>query len=116
MATLSLWADYHRERFNWETIEVEGGFISFNIKSPDISVEEFYVRPDLRGTSLAKRLADLAVKRAKEEGCTKLWAVVVPGVKGAEHAIKMYLHYGLKLMGNRGDDTILMLDLGGRNE
>lgn len=94
---MSLWADYHKERFGWETIEVDGGFIIFHVKPPGASIEEFYVKPELRGTSLAKRLADLAFRAARDAGAEIMWARVTPGINGAEHALRTNLHYGFKL-------------------
>lgn len=108
---MSLFADYHRERLGWQTIEVESGFIVFDIRPPEASIEEFYVAPEMRGTPLAKRLADQVVKKAKEAGCTRIWAKVTPGVKGAEHAMRTNLHYGFKLIANRGNDTFMVLDI-----
>jgi GNAT superfamily N-acetyltransferase len=108
---MSLYADYVKERFGWHTLEVESGFITYDIKPPEASIEEFYVAPEMRGTSLAKRLADQAIKQAKEAGCNRIWAKVTPGVNGAEHAMRTNLHYGFKLMGNRGNDTLMVLDI-----
>lgn len=111
MATVSLWADYQKERFGFETIEVESGFIVYDIKPPFASIEDFYVAPAMRGTPLAKRLADQVIKIVKERGCTKVLAKVTPGLPGSDHALRTNLHYGFKLMGNRGSDTLLSLDI-----
>jgi GNAT superfamily N-acetyltransferase len=111
VGSVSLWADYQKERFGFDTIEVESGFIVYDIKPPLASIEDFYVTPSMRGTSLAKRLADQAIKIAKERGCTKVLARVTPGLPGADHAMRTNLHYGFKLMGNHGNDTLMSLDI-----
>ncbi len=110
---MSLYSDYHKETFGYETIEVEGGFIVYDLKPPECSIEDFHVRKDLRGGPLAKRLADQVFRRAKEGGALRVWARIRPGLKGAEHALKSDLHYGFKLFGVNGNDIILMKDLGG---
>ena len=108
---MSLFADYAKERLGFHTIEVEGGFITYALKLPDASIEEFYVAPAHRGTPLAKRLADQVFKIAKDHGCTKVWAKVVPGSNGAEHAMRTNLHYGFKLVCNNGHDTLMVKEV-----
>lgn len=108
---MSNWADYHKELWGYETIEVEGGFILYDIKPPDCSIEDFYVRPDLRGTSLAKRLADQVFKRAKEAGVKKVWAKIVPSLPHSTHAMKTNLHYGFKLVGIQDNEIYLMKEI-----
>lgn len=110
---MSLWADYVRERLGWETLEVEGGFISFSLSGTEFTVEELYVRPELRGGPLAKRLADEAFRVARESGAKRVWAKVVPGLPGSEHALKSNLHYGFRLAGVKGNDIILVKEVGG---
>lgn len=104
---------YYKERFGWETIEVEGGFITYSVKPPEASIEEFYVRPDLRGTPLAKRLADQVFRAAHAAGAKRMWARVTPGVTGAEHAMRTNLHYGFKLSHVDGLSIILSKEIEG---
>lgn len=107
-----MWADYQKERHGYETIEVEGGFICFDVRPPNASIEEFYVRPDLRGGLLPKRLADQVFKVARSKGAKVMWARVTPGIEGAEHALRTNLHYGFKLAGLRGNDILLAKEIG----
>lgn len=108
---MSLYADYVGERLGWETIEVESGFITYDLKPPVCAIEEFYVKPDQRGTTLAKRLADSVFKIAKDAGCTRMLASVTAGIKGSEHALKTNLHYGFKLLTNDGQRIILYKEI-----
>lgn len=105
---MSLYADYVRERLGWETIEVESGFITYSIRPPNASIEEFFVRPEQRGTPLAKRLADTVVSRARAAGAKFLWTNVVPGTNGADYAITMNLKYGFKMHSTTADGRILL--------
>lgn len=108
---MSHFADYYKERFGWEVLEAEHGFIVYNIKSPEASIEEFYVEQSKRGTQAAKKMADEVINIMKMNGCKKVWAKVVPGLPGSEHALKTNLHYGFKLIGNNGTDTVMVLDI-----
>jgi GNAT superfamily N-acetyltransferase len=108
---MSLYSDYSEERFGFKTIEVEGGFITYAINPPEASIEEFYVKPSLRGTPLAKRLADQVFDIAKKMNIDRMWAKVTPGVRGAEHALVTNIHYGFKMVCVRGNDIILMKEV-----
>ncbi len=109
-------ASYYKERFGWEALETDSGFIVYDIKFPDASIEEFYVEPSKRGTQEAKKLADEVIRIVKDRGCEKVWAKIVPGLPGSEHAMKTNLHYGFKLIGCRGNDIVMVLDIsGGQN-
>lgn len=110
---MSLWSDYVKERLGHEVIETEGGFISFCVSGDDCSIEEFYVKPELRGTSLARRLADQVFSSARERGAKKVWAKVLPGIKGAEHALRTNLHYGFKLILAENGRILLMKEIEG---
>lgn len=114
MATMmSPWAQYFNERFGWKSIELDGGFITYDLKPPLCSIEEFYVPKEKRGTRLGKNLADLVFRLAQEAGCKQMWAKVTPGLPGTEHALRTNLHYGFRLAGVRGTDILLMKEIGG---
>lgn len=110
---MSLYARYTEERLGWKTIEVESGFITYALNPPECSIEEFYVAPEQRGTFLAKRLADQVFKIARESGASRMWAKVTPGTRGAEHALVTNIHYGFKMFCVRGNDLILVKEIGG---
>lgn len=104
---MSLYADYVKERLGWDTIEVEGGFITYNMRPPLASIEEFYVRPDLRGTTLAKRLADKVVEAARDNSVHKIVCRIFLGLKETEYTLGLYLKYGFKLS-SLGTDYIIL--------
>lgn len=108
---MSLWAKYVEERHGWRTLEVESGFIAYDLKPPECSIEVFYVEPSMRGTPLAKRLADEVFRIAREEGAKRMWAQVTPGLPGSDHAMKTNLHYGFRLFGVNGNAIILIKDI-----
>ena len=108
---MSMWADYQEERLGFKTIEADGGFITYDLKPPECSIEEFYVKPELRGTRLARDLADQVFGIAKSAGCTKMYARVFPGITGCDHVMKTNLHYGFKLSHILGGAIILVKDI-----
>jgi len=108
---MSLWSKYTEERFGYKTIEIDGGFITYDLKPPECSIEEFYVEQSKRGTPLAKRLADEVFNTARDAGAQRMWAKVTPGVNGADHAMRTNLHYGFKMVGVRGNDVILVKEI-----
>ena len=108
-------AAYYKERFGWSTLERDGGFIVFDLKPPNASIEEFFVPEEKRCTRLAKSLADDVFAVAESAGVNTMWAKVTPGTNGAEHALRTNLHYGFKLAGVRDGAIILVKDIGGSN-
>lgn len=113
MAAMNLWANYVKERYGWDTIVIESGFITYDLKIPECSIEEFYVEPDQRGGTLAKRLADEVFRIAEKEGCKRVWARIIPGTPGAEQAMRSNLHYGFKLFSSQGNAILLVKTIGG---
>lgn len=112
---MSLWADYHRETENLETIEDADGFICFSYAPPFVQVHDLYVRPERRRTKHAWSLADRASARAKELGAQALWSKVWTGSKTADGALKANLAYGFKVIGAENGYIIMTKDLGGLN-
>lgn len=112
---MSLFSEYLKERFGWETFEVEDGFITFSTRLPDVFIEEFFVRPEKRGTRLAKNLADRVFEEAKRRGATKVWGMITPGTKGAEHALRTNMHYGFKVVSAQNGSIMMAKDIGGDN-
>lgn len=110
---MSPFAEYHYETFGFGTIERDGGFIVFDLKPPEASIEDFYVPKEKRGSLLAKSLADEVMEIARTAGCERMWAKVTPGLPGAEHVMRTNLHYGFKLAGVRDTDVILVKEIGG---
>lgn len=107
----SLWARYVEERLGWKTIEVDGGFITYSLKPPEASVEEFYVRPDLRKTTLAYRLVDKMMEDLRDNSVSTVWAKVYLDSKDPETPLILNLKYGFKLAALINKDIILKYKL-----
>lgn len=72
---MSLFADYWREKGH-VIAENDKGFMSAIIHESVCMVDNFYVRPEYRGTSVAYRLTMQIVKIAEERGCTQFAAEI----------------------------------------
>lgn len=93
---MSLWAQYHKERHGWETIEREGSFVAYSIQKPFIRIEELFVSPFQRGSKISFALADEVAQIGMEHGCSQLYAHVPIGANGATKSMKAILAYGFE--------------------
>ena len=63
---MSLQADYRKERAGIDTIEFEDGFISYSLHGTECFVEDLYVRPGSRKSSVASGLAASGIEVYEE--------------------------------------------------
>lgn len=110
---MSLWADYMKERLGHHTIETEDGFVVFDVKPPKMSIEDIYVRPEVRKGTKSLKLFNEAVARGKAQGCTEVWTQVWIGPTGAERALRVNLALGFRVMSAQNNGIILMKEIGG---
>lgn len=110
---MSLWSDYYSERLGWLTIEEPDGFVLFALNPPTATIEDIYVAPHARKSNLALSLANRVSAFARNEGCTELVTQVWPGTKGAEHAVRINIAYGFKMIGAENGRIIFKKELGG---
>lgn len=90
----SLFADYWREKGH-VIVENEKGFMSAIIHSGVCFVDNFYVRPEYRGTATAFRLTMAVVKLAEERGCTQFAAEVYKSDPLYAYIIALHGHFGM---------------------
>lgn len=94
----SLYAQYIKEREDYETIETSFGFASFKIENEDCYIRDIYVHPDYRKDHAASILADQVVVLAKKQGCRRLLGSVCPETNGSTTSLKVLLSYGFQLL------------------
>lgn len=90
----SLWADYFREK-GFVVIETSRGFMSAIIHSGVCLVDNFYVKPEYRGTSSALQLTLQMVKRAEDAGCTEFAAEIYKSDPLYDYILKLHRHFGM---------------------
>jgi len=110
---MSLWSDYYSERLGWLTIEEPDGFVLFALNPPRATIEDIYVAPRARKSNLALSLANRVSALARDAGCSEIITQVWPGTKGAEHATRINIAYGFKMIGAENGRIIFSKALGG---
>lgn len=97
----SLYGAYIKEREDFDIVENEFGFATFQINGDSCYIRDIYVVPAMRNREVASELADQIAKIAKENGCIRLTGSVCPQAKGATASLCVLLGYGFKLMASR---------------
>lgn len=104
---MSLYAEYLKEREDFETIESEDGFIVYRIYGTQIFIRDLYVKVEKRNQGEGTRLAHLLVEIGKREGCTSLATSVCPTAGGSTVSLKAILAYGFELQ--RSTENLIFL-------
>jgi predicted GNAT family acetyltransferase len=108
---MSLYADYLKERENFEIIENEMSFASYQIQGESLYIKDIYILPELRGQGMATDLADQIVMIGKEKGCKFIIGTVSPKDPEATRNLKVLLAYGFHLFRSTEDLIYFMRDL-----
>lgn len=90
-------AKYIKEREDFESIVVEGGFACYRINGDECYIRDIWTDPDLREAGLASALADQIAHQAKKFGCRYLTGSVNPSVGDPTASTKVLLSYGFKV-------------------
>lgn len=94
---MSLWAEYALERLGHQAIELEHGFVTYEVNGRDCFIVDFFVSKEARGTGMTTVLLDRLFEAARNQDCAIVSAHVWPGVRGAEHALAIALKKGFRL-------------------
>lgn len=95
--TLSLYAQYLKERSPRGIIETAEGFATFEYVNADIVyIIDLYVVPESRQQGVAASLADKIVDEALAVGRKQLLGSVDVTAKGAETSMKVLEAYGMR--------------------
>ncbi len=100
---MSMYHDYIKEYTDLHVLETEDGFVTYSISNLTVYIQNIYVKPSLRKSGVASRLADQICALAKEQGCTMLLGSVQPSAKNSTASIQILLAYGMKLMSATND-------------
>lgn len=94
---LSLFAAYCLEK-GLIIVETERGFMSAIIHEQVCMVDNFYVKPEYRGTGTALQLTLQTIKRAEDRGCTIFCAEVYKSDPLYEYIVKLHSHFGMSVI------------------
>lgn len=109
---MSLYADYIQERTNDYIIEDETGFATYRfLNEKSVYIIDIYVRPDVRTSKLASKMANEIAEIAKHKGCTEMFGTVVPSAKGSDTSIKVLQGYGMRLHNSSNDLIVFKKDI-----
>ena len=92
-----MYADYLKDLGAKTMYTTDKGFAIYSIFDDKCYLEDIYVKPDFRGTSVATELADKICTIGREKGCKILLGSVIPSTKVATVNMKIFLHYGMKI-------------------
>lgn len=90
----SLFSDYCREK-GLVIVENERGFMSAVIHNGVCLVDNFYVRPEFRGTGTALQLTLQTIKRAEDAGCTEFAAEIYKSDPLYAYILRLHRHFGM---------------------
>lgn len=94
---MSLYKEYIFEREQKEIIEGESGFATFKIFDKECYLQDIYVKPELRQTKLASKMADEVCNIARNRGCSFLIGSVSIDDANATRNMKVFLNYNMEL-------------------
>lgn len=97
---MSLFADYCREK-GMIVVENDKGFMSAVIHSGVCLVDNFYVKPEFRGTRTALNLTLDVIKQAETHKCTMFSAEIYKVDPLYAYILRLHRHFGMSVI----DDT-----------
>ena len=104
---MSLYGKYIKEKFNFDIIEKEYGFISYQIQGETCHAFDIYIEPEHRNRSLAQKLFGEVEEIAKAAGCRAITGSVSPKSKEAGRTMLIFLLHDFEIVGV-AENTILI--------
>jgi len=111
----SLYGNYIGEIFGDRIIELDEGFITYNMlpynKEKSCYIKEIYVDPKCRSKGIAHTLGDRVTDIAKSDGCVRLVGSIDNGSNGKDYALKAFMYWGFRLDKIEGNILWIIKDL-----
>jgi len=107
---LSLFADYWTEKGHL-IVETERGFMSAICFGETCYVDNFYVRPEHRGTGSALQITLQTIERAKALGCKRFCAEIYKADPLYEYNLKLDKHFGMEVHADTPYKTVLSKEI-----
>src|SRR5260221_1494469 len=93
----SMWASYFREK-GLIVVETARGLMSAYIVDDVCMVDNFYVKPEYRGTGSALQLTLQLIKLAKDRGCQVFCAEIYKSDPAYSYILRLHNHFGMKVV------------------
>lgn len=100
---MSHYANYIKERENYEIVENENGFATFAQVGDSVYLRDIYIVPEKRKTGAGKQFLQHVESWAKEKGISKILGTVCPSANGSTVSMKAILAVGFELMSSEKD-------------
>lgn len=92
-----MFGDYCREK-GMIVVETDRGFMTAYTHNGVCLVDNFYVKPEWRGTSSALHLTLQVIKRAEDMGCTEFAAEVYKSDPLYRYILRLHEHFGMTVV------------------
>ena len=93
----SLFGSYCLEK-GMIVVETERGFMTAFVHNGVCLVDNFYVKPEYRGTGSALQLTLQTIKRAEDLGCTEFAAEIYKSDPLYEYILRLHKHFGMSII------------------
>jgi len=94
---MSLFAEYWREKGHL-IVETKRGFMSAIIHENMCYVDNFYVKPEYRGTGSALQLTLQVIQEAKDRGCHIFSAEIYKSDPLYTYILGLHNHFGMEVI------------------
>lgn len=101
----SIWHDYFKEK-GLIVVESADGFMSAYVHNGVCLVDNFYVRPEKRGTKLALSLTLRTIQKAKQAGCNDFAAEIYKSDPAYDYILRLHKHFGMCVVEDNEFKTI----------
>lgn len=97
---MSLWSDYYNETGHLKVIEIEAGFVTYQINGLECNIQDFFIAMDFRSGAYAKELERKVEEEGRRAGCKFLSTQVNLKVKEPQRSrlVKMHLIRGMTIV------------------
>jgi predicted GNAT family acetyltransferase len=93
----SMWANYFEEK-GLLVVETQRGFMSAYTMGTVCMVDNFYVKPEYRGTGSALHLTLQLIELAREKGCNTFCAEIYKSDKLYSYILRLHKHFGMHIV------------------
>ncbi len=93
----SLWKSYFEEK-GMIVVETDKGFMAAFTHSGICLVDNFYVKPEYRGTPVALRITMAVVNEAKNRGCKQFCAEIYKSDPLFDYILGLHKKFGMQVI------------------
>lgn len=101
----SIWRDYFEEK-GLVVVETQRGLMSAYIVGDVCMVDNFYVKPEYRGTGSALQLTLQLIELAKDRKCKTLCAEIYKSDPMYTYILGLHKHFGMEVVDDTEHKTI----------